>query len=397
MIGQNENHNMVGGNGSYVEMPPAAGLLLESLVQIIWRSRWIVLLATVTVLAAAFAYLAKATPIYTSTSRIYVEQSGPKIFTETQEGVMTQSKNYLYTQAELLKSTPIVSDAVQTLNMRQMKTFAQIDNPVGYLKGSHGLSAIVGKKDDIIGVSFNSSYPAEAAQVVNAVVDSYITYHATRKRSTAGEVLKILQNEKVRRDKELIQKLKAMMDYKKENTGLAFESPRGNVILNMLERLSEAMTQAHLQTLEAKSVYEIMKSMETDPTRLKQFVETEKARGWYSSTTNERSRLMSELDQLQLQSADRGRQVTPDHPSMQALQNKIDQVNKQLDDLDRQFAEAQLAIAEQQYLAAKEKEEHIASYFEEHRQEAIDLNEQLAQYTILQSDWEQDQETLRHS
>ncbi|NQT00579.1 MAG: polysaccharide biosynthesis tyrosine autokinase [Planctomycetes bacterium] len=386
MINRNENNGTAEQNKSYIEMPPGVGLMSESLVRIIWRSRWIVLLATVAALGAAFVYIAKATPIYTSTSRIYVEQSGPKILTEA-EGIMTQSKNYLYTQAELLRSTPILSSTLDTPGVRRMKIFDSIDNPIAYLK--KGLEVSVGKKDDIISISSDSPEPVEAAQLVNTIVDSYITYHATRKRSTTGEVLKILQTEKIKRDEELIQKLKAMMNYKKENTALAFESSRGNVILNMLERLSEAVTQAQFQTLETKAVYEIMKSMETDPTRLKQFVETEKAKGWYSSTANERTRLMTELDRLQLQIGDLGRQVTPGHPSMQALQSKIDKVDKQLDDFDRQFAEDQLAIAEQQYLAAKEKEEHIFSYFEEHRQEAISLNEQLAQYTILQSDWEQ--------
>jgi len=62
------------------------------------------LLVTVAALGAAFVYITKATPIYTSTSRIYVEQSGTKILTEA-ESVMTQSKNSLYTQAELLRTT----------------------------------------------------------------------------------------------------------------------------------------------------------------------------------------------------------------------------------------------------------------------------------------------------
>jgi capsular exopolysaccharide synthesis family protein len=62
---------------------------------------------------------------------------------------------------------------------------------------------------------------------------------------------------------------------------------------------------------------------------------------------------------------------------------------QQIADLDTEFAQAQLAVAEQQYLAAKENEVQIGKYFEEQREEALDLNDQLAQYTILQSDWEQ--------
>ncbi len=387
MINQGENNRMAEQKKTYVEVPQVTRLMSESLMQIIWRSRWIILLTTIASLGGAFTYLSKATPIYTSISRIYVEQSGPRILEEA-EGVMTQSKNYLYTQAELLKSTPILSSALEKSGVKQMNIFHNVDNPIVYLK-KKGLDVSVGKKDDIISVSSDSPEPAEAAQLVNAVVDSYITYHTSRKRSTAEEVMKILQNEKVERDTELAQKLKTMMDFKKNNIALAFENRSSNIILDRLDRLSEAKTQAQLQTIEAKSAYETTKLMVTDSTKLKQFVETERAKGSYISTANERTRLKTELKQLQFQLADLGRQVTPDHPSMQALQEKVAQVENGLANIDREFAAAQLAITRQQYLAVKEKEEQITSDFEEQRRQAIALNEQLAQYTILESDWEQ--------
>ncbi len=387
MVNLSENNRMAEQNKPYVEIPQAVGLMPESLLQIIWRSRWIVLFVTVAALGGAFTYLSKTTPIYTSTSKIYVEQSGPKILVEA-EGVMTQSKNYLYTQAELLQSTPILSSALEKPGVKQMKIFHEIDNRIGYLK-KKGLDVSVGKKDDIISISSDSPEPAEAAQLVNAVVDSYITYHTSRKRNTAVEILKILQKEKVERDTELAQKLKAMMDFKKNNVALAFENRNSNIILDRLDRLSEVMAEAKLQTIEAKSAYETTKLMVTDTTKLKQFVEAERAKGIYIYTANEKIRLKTELKQLQFQLTDLGRQVTPDHPSMQALQKKVVQLETELANIDREFAAAQLAITRQQYLTAKEKEEQITSDFEEQREQAIALNEQIAQYTILESDWEQ--------
>jgi len=387
VIKQHKNNRMAEQDNSYIEVPPVVGVMSESLVKIIWRSRWIVLFATLATLGGAFAYLSKATPIYTSTSKIYVEQSGPKIIDEV-EGVMTQSMNYLYTQAELLKSTPILSSALEKPGVKQLKIFERIDNPIVYLQ-ERGLDIFVGKKDDIISVSSDSPEPAEAAQLVNAVVDSYITYHETRKRDTVGDIREILQNEKVERDAELAQKLKAMMDFKKNNIALAFEHRNNNIILEGVDRLSEEKTKAQLQTIEAKSAYETTKLMVTDSTKLNQFVETERAKGTYMITTIERSRLETELEQLQLQLVDLGQQVTPDHPSMQALQEKVAQVENKLTNIDREFAAAQLAIKRQEYLKAKEKEEQITSDYEEQSQQAIALNEQLAQYTILESDWEQ--------
>ena len=101
----------------------APGIMAESVVQLMWRHRWTMLLTTAVVLTGAVMYLLKATPIYSSTSRIYVEQSGPRIMKEIEEGVMTGSKNYLYTQAELLTSVPILTDALDnpSVKARQMK------------------------------------------------------------------------------------------------------------------------------------------------------------------------------------------------------------------------------------------------------------------------------------
>lgn len=251
MIRQNEIPNGISERDSYVNAISASGPRPESLIQIIWRSRWIVLLTTVLVPVAVFVYFRKSPPTYTSTSRIYVEQSGPKIVTEMEEGVMTQSNNYLYTQAELLKSTPILSAALNLRGARQTTTLAEVDDPIAYLKKN--LDVRVGTKDDIISISLDSPYPAEATFLVNVVVDSYVAYHAARKRSTSTEVLRILQSEKSRQNGALIEKLRAMMEFKKKNKALAFEYEQGNIILQRLEKLSAALTEAQLETVDRES------------------------------------------------------------------------------------------------------------------------------------------------
>jgi len=386
-MNQNETRDTVRKRSSNIRVPSAVQIMPESLIQIIWRNRLIVLVTTLAALIAVLVYLIKAAPIYTSTSKVYIEQSGPKIISETEEGIMTQSNNYLYTQAELLKSSPILTSVVETPGIKQMQTFAKVDNPVALLKSV--LDVRVGTKDDIISVLFKSPYPAEAAQIVNSVVDSYIKYHTSRKRSNSAEVLKILQNEKNKRDKELSEKLKATMDFKRENVSLAFETDQGNIIIERLGKLSTVLTEAQLATIESKSAYESAKAMMSDPARLTQFIEAQRAKGVYVSTVSEKGELMSKLDQLQLRHKDRLRQVTPEHPAVTSLENEIARLKSQIDELDADFAQAQLAVVEQQYLAAKEKEDQIAKYYEDQRQLALNLNEQLAQYTILQSDWEQ--------
>jgi succinoglycan biosynthesis transport protein ExoP len=365
----------------------SVGIAPEDLFQIIWRSRWIVLLSIVAALGIGLTYITIATPIYTSTSRIYIQQSGPKILTEA-DGVMTQSKNYLYTQAELLKSTPILSPVLEKNDIKQLKIFHEIDNPLDYLK-KKGLHVSVGKTDDIIDISSDSPDPDEAARLVNAVVDSYRSYHETSKRSTSGEFLKILQKEKQDRDKELADKLKAMMALKSENVALAFEDRNSNIILDRLDTLSAELTQAELQMVEAKSVYENYKSMMNDPAKLKIFAESQRAKGVFIPNVNEWSQLETEFEQLNMQLSDLQKQPAPSQPAINALQTKVKQIDNKLDLMYRKFAETQLAIAEQQYIAAKQKQEQIAGYFEAQRQEALKFTKQLAEFTILKSDFEQ--------
>ena len=387
MIDQNGNNSAIDENGPPGDIPRTLGLMSESLIAIVWRSRWIILATTVAALVAAFVYLQKATPIYTSTSRVYVEQIGPKVMTETEEGIMTRAKNYLYTQAALLRSTPILTQVGAIPGIRQLRTLANVDNLVAYLKNS--LQVNIGRKDDLINVSLNSPYPADAAQLVNHVVDAYITYHATQKRSTSAEVLKILQKEKAERGQELSEKLRATMDFKRKNMALAFDSKEGNIIVQKLSRLSTVLTEAQLMTIESESIYKSTKAMVGDPAQLKQFVETQRAKGVYIVAGGKRAELETTLNQLQRRRADRLRQLTADHPAVAALDAEITKARKELDRLDAKFAQSQVAVAEQQYLAAKEKEDRVAKYFEEQRKEAVNLNEQLAQYTILQSEYEQ--------
>ena len=387
MINENQSRNIVRKTGSNLRLPATAHIMHESLIRIIWRSRLIVLITTLSALIAVFVYLIKTPPIYTSTSRIYVEQSGPKIISETAEGILTQSNNYLYTQAELLKSTPILTAVADAPGIRQMQTFEKVNNPVALMKSI--LDVSVGSKDDIISISFKSPYPAEAAQVVNEVVDSYIKYHASRKRSTSAEVLKILQNEKDKRDKELSKKLTAMMNFKRGNDSLAFEGDQGNIVNERLGKLSSVLTEAQLATIESKSAYESAKALVEDTDKFMQFTEAQRAKGVYVSTVSEKSILVSKLEQLQLRLQDRLRQVTPEHPAVTSLENEITHIRSQIDQMDTDYAKAQLAVLEQQYNAAKEKEDQIAKYYEDQSKLALNLNERLAQYTILQSEWEQ--------
>src|SRR3954452_19440710 len=76
-----------------------------SLIGSIFRHAWILVLTLALSLGAACVYLNRTQPLYTSTSKIYIEQSRTAMSPEL---ASAERGGYLYTQCEMIKSTPIL-------------------------------------------------------------------------------------------------------------------------------------------------------------------------------------------------------------------------------------------------------------------------------------------------
>jgi succinoglycan biosynthesis transport protein ExoP len=359
----------------------------ENLPESLWRRRWTILLTTVLMLAAAFVYLQRATPLYTSTSRIYVEQAGPRAFERDASGVITRWSTYLFTQAELLRGTETLSAALKSPVMARLQSLAQANNPVAVLRRDLGVE--VGKKDEIIDVSFTCPYPEEAATIVNTVVDAYITAHNKRKSSLSAEVVKILQEERTKRDKELQKKRQNILDFELQNEGLVYGTDRdSNLVVRTLERLRQALTEAELATLDSKSFLETCRKMIDNPSKLREYVEAQRFRNTYMVATSQTVVLRGDLQRLERERADVLQRLKPDTPAIAALDAGIERIRQQILEADKEFAVTQLLVAEEQFAAAQQKQAELEAHFDQQRQKAVALNTQLAQYEVLQSDYE---------
>jgi len=374
-------------SGRFEAMPSAAELegLPGNVLAILWRRRWLILLTTALALAAGLVYVQRATPLYTSTSRIYVTQTGPMVFERDASGAVTRGDAYLHTQVELLRASGTLSTVPQSPALGQLQTLADASDPVAALRS--GLTAMVGKRDEIINVSFTCAYPNEAADIVNAVVNAYISSHNKRRSVLSAEVVKILREEQTKRQEELNEKHQTVLDFELKNEGMVFGTDReSNVVFSMLERVRSALTEAELATIEGKSFYETCKAMADNPAALRQYVE---ARSGRTAIVGQTSSLQAELQRLERERADCLQRLKPDTPAIAALDAEMERIRQQIVSLDKEFAATQLAVAEKQLLSTQEREKELKSHFEKQSQEAILLNTQLAQYALLQGDYEQ--------
>lgn len=363
-------------------MPP--GILIEAFL----RHPLMIVGAGILALVAAHLLLRRVTPLYVSTARIYVEQEIPKVLRDAERGVMTKQDNYLYTQAEVLRSNPVLANALDSLDTERMQTFAEAGDKRTTLR--KGLETEVGKMDGIINLSFKGAYPGEAAEIVNAVVDAYVAFHAAQKRDAAAALLKILEEARVHYDADVAEKYQRLLEFKRQKESLALGSDQANhVLLRQMEQLLMQRGEAKTATRQIKHFYDTALSLAEDPAALRQLLEARQGRRMQDTAANKMASLQAELARLQGDRADVLLELRPEHPAIATLDAEIKRVQGEIAELDRSFVRGQLAILRQEYAAAVQKEEELAAQCEAQRQQILLLNDELAQYARLQSDYEE--------
>jgi capsular polysaccharide biosynthesis protein len=196
----------------------------ERVLPILWRRKLLLLLCTAVAVGTTMLYLRRATPLYSSTSRICIEQSVVPIMNSA--FVAPLSPNFIATQAEVIKSTNVLELAETKLKAlrapggapRELKTFDGDGRFIGNLQSN--LAVQLDPKVDIIDVSFTSPYPDEAAAVVNVVVDAYKDFHQRETHQDSAQVLTAAQAEKKKREAELADAVRKLNELRKDGIDL---------------------------------------------------------------------------------------------------------------------------------------------------------------------------------
>lgn len=294
----------------------------SNLFAIAWRSRWLILLSVLLGGAASWALLEREVSWYTSSSRIYVERNMPRLL-ETDFGP-AHSGNYLNTQAEIIRSTSVLSAALDQPEVQQLTTIRESENPLGLLR--QYVSVSVGQNDDIINISAELTNPTDAAQVVNSIVDSYISKYAEDRRSDVVDILNILRNEKVRRDQEYKDCLKRLEEFRRQHSSLYVQVGEGNVVNQRFSLLAKQLDQTEIALLEAKARYgRVQKMFESPSQRL--FI-YEQATG--ASTSLRDANLETEVSQMEQELAVKLAQWGEGNRRAKQLKDTLDELKKRL-------------------------------------------------------------------
>ncbi|MEO6435735.1 MAG: polysaccharide biosynthesis tyrosine autokinase [Tepidisphaeraceae bacterium] len=297
----------------------------DSILEIVWRQRAVLGVTTGICVVAALLYLLIATRYYSGYAKLFVQQSGPQIMGEPARNVQDRDA-FHFTQREVMTSTPVIAMVLGTPGVRELKTFADQENTFTYFKDH--LTIEVGKKDDLIAVQFDTPYKDDAQKIVAALVDSFIEYQSRQRHTNSTGVLKILQQEREKRVAELGKKQDELQAFRAQHGMVAGSDDKTNVVLQRLEKLSEALMAAQMETIAAKTAFDdVSRSVLADPERLEAFESYRADAGYSAPTAVDDAQLRAEMLQWQAYKQTLSGRYMSRHPLVQNAQKKIDELN----------------------------------------------------------------------
>src|SRR5207244_135480 len=158
----------------------------DSLLQIVWRQKGLIVLVIAIALGIAGIYVLVTPKTYTAAARIQVQRALP-MGNERQNFTSDNPESFIYQEAELIKSAPVLYMALGGPGMDELQIFENVKNTMAFLKRE--VNVDVGKRDGFITVTLAYKNPDEASKVVNNIIESYKAFKSKQRRDMASGVL----------------------------------------------------------------------------------------------------------------------------------------------------------------------------------------------------------------
>ena len=280
--------------------------------------------------------------------------------------------NYLYTERELILSPSVLALAAQMPEVQPIVD--RQDDPILFLQKN--LDVSVGKRDTILSVSFSSPNSQWAADVANGVVAAYQKYQTKPKPADTAE-LNRLTDERTKIDQKITQITAQMTDLEKKY-GVLSNADRDGPVQRRIDLLAQELNAAHLDTLKAKAeLTEAKKAV--DKLRLQGVNVDGPGADSLVLGPDQETLIRTELLQLQARYQDMRPHYLPEHPYMQSILRRIDQ-------LEVIYAGA----VERRFLITQEREKDLQASIDEQQKQAVDVSARQRSTRRLQSEVQND-------
>lgn len=386
---------------------------LRQLWLVIKRHKGLILLIFMLISLATLLVTLGMTPIYRAGVTLEINTEEQRILNydvdaNGQRMSMGDTKDFYQTQYEVLKSRTLTERVITELGLEQrlrgeelttaedstvgstLKSITswwdgetQSQNETEVTSGKPGdrplsekflknLTVSPVKNSRIVTVYYDDPDPEMAATVANAVADNYISMNLERRTDSTSYARKFLESELVKAKSRLEESESKLVGYAKENAIYNTGAEQPSLVVQKLQALETALTEAEKERITAESEYKQAQAREArsvqDSTIIQQIKES-------------RAKLMAEYqEKLKI--------YKPDYPLMVQLQSQIDQLQQQIGEETSQEQASVSNALKADYLKAKQKEDGLRKEVEKYRSELHISEEKSIGYNTLQREVE---------
>ena len=363
--------------------------LSESLITLRKR-RWVVILGVVLGIGAGLYEALTQVKLYTATGRIQVRTGSSNEYKVSAVGALDDPQRKMMTEVSILSSDTLMATVARDLNLENNVQFLQAKGPLplqsmddlgtrtNVLKAMrHGLDVSLVAKTDIIKISFTSVDPKLSADIVNKLIEDYLSRSYQTRFESQQRVAHWLGKQLDGLKQEVETSQDQMLDLQKRLGVLGFDSTH-NQTASSLEDLAKAQGTARLGRILAESRYRLLSGM--DPNAIESSIDS----AGVGQTQPALASLRSSLAQARALYAESDATLGPNHPTVKAEKAQIGELEKEVLAEENRL----LTQSRENFLLAQKFEEQTTAALEEQKAEAYRLRDALVDYTIREREFE---------
>jgi succinoglycan biosynthesis transport protein ExoP len=391
------------------------GHLIDYLRVLSRRRYWVILTFLLTVGVVA-VYTEMVTPMYEARVQLMIEDPRPKVslFKDTVEHD-NDKLDYQQTQMAILQSRSLARRTLDTLQLWNNREFVgdpnkspsllnrSMDTAWSMMSGAAGgfipsavhktpaatgddapetalqsraidaflnrLSVTPIKNSRLVNVAIQAEDPKVAADAANALADGYAKENLEYRTTASTEAVDWLTSQ-LDSQRQRVEVSQAALQRYREKTESVSTDSRDNIVMQRLNDLNAAVTQARTERIQKEALYEQVAHFR-DPSQLDAVPAV--------MTNTFIQAVKTELAQFQRQQTEMKKTFGPRHPDMVKLQDSIDATQAKLRVEIQKVAEA----LHNDYLAAAAREKSLITAAESQKREALAQRRSQIEYEAL--------------
>lgn len=389
-------------------------------LQVIWKHRKIALLFFFAVMMTAVLVSILTKPMYMASSTVEVSLQNPNVveFRDVVQ-VNTSDPAFFNTQRDLIQSRAMAEAVLSKFNLwdhpdfqvsqtnfnpisilfsyvtKMVRTVVKpiqstIDKPTDEVSGGGGEGPELEKYDSdklkrdsvistfltrilvtpsadsrLITISFQAYSPKFAAQMADAIADTFVEWSLNRRLEATRTAREFLERQLAEVKGDLENSEKALYQFLAQNDIVGLDKNM-NLIYRQLDELQKSLAQTATEKTAKESVYKAVKS--GNPDTIVEVINDPQIQN-----------LKKQYNDLLIQYSDLSSVFKPEYPPLKKLQAQIEGVRARLNAETKQ----RIAAIESDYQTAAQKEELLNQRIKEQEKLAMSLNEKTIQYNVL--------------